>query len=170
MKKVLSIQNFLIIVMISAGGCASLTRGGKQTVTMSSEPTGAIVAVGDSQGMTPFKVSLSRKDSYTVTAWHEGFVPVTFNLEALRDYASAPDLILPGGTLMMATDVASGADKAYAPDIHIKFTQPTSAPTTQPFLMKEFHGLVLTPDEYKEAEAKWKQQMKDLAPKSAKHN
>ncbi|QQR80653.1 MAG: PEGA domain-containing protein [Deltaproteobacteria bacterium] len=78
MKKIISV----IVISILMTGCATIIHGRKQNVLISSQPSDSQVIVdGTSQGKTPVKVDLKRKEGHFVTISHEGYQPQEIRLE-----------------------------------------------------------------------------------------
>jgi hypothetical protein len=70
-------------VLLTASGCAVFTKGRTQTVTVRSNPEGAIAFInGEEVGKTPLRVSLKRISAYSIELRKTGF-------------ENAPTVILP---------------------------------------------------------------------------
>ena len=134
-------------LMICAGGCATAVRGDKQKVLFDTDPSGATVQVGDKTATTPVEVPLKRKDDHDVTITKEGYRTVMFHLKANWDGASLPGFLLPGGSVSVAADRASGADLAFYKLPKLKL-QPVTDPNTPPLVMYPYRGKLLTKEEY----------------------
>lgn len=62
-------------VVLSSTGCAVLTKGKKQTVTVRSTPSGATAKInGTEVGQTPFQVKLNRDEVFRIDLEKNGFV------------------------------------------------------------------------------------------------
>lgn len=108
MKTLLSlIPTFLCICILT--GCASIMNGTKQSLGISSIPSGANVTVdGKSEGTSPVLVQLSRKKSHLIKIEMAGFEP--FELYTKRKYSGwVWGNILLGGIIGIAVDTATGA-------------------------------------------------------------
>ena len=57
----------------TTSGCATIVHGNRQTVTVNSEPDGAIVKIDGLKGKTPFSASLARNNDYVVSIKKEGY-------------------------------------------------------------------------------------------------
>lgn len=159
----------LLLACSLVTGCATAFRGDKQTVKFVSQPTAAAVSLnGQPAQTTPFSATLKRNATQHVLATAPGYRPIRFDMSAQRDMAAVPQLIVPGGSALMATDVATGADRTYPGTVTIKFTEPAAA-ATQPAEMYEFHGAVLTKPDYDEAVEAYKQALYNNRPENAKH-
>jgi hypothetical protein len=141
--------------VLLAGGCASIMRGKNQGVEFRTEPAGASVVVSSdgkqSQAYTtPAKVDLRRSERHTVLISKEGYQPVTFTLKPNWDGASLPGFILPGGSLSVAADRASGADLAFYPLPTIKL-EPAAGGATRPVELHQHRAQLLTAPDYERA-------------------
>lgn len=148
-----SVVASVAVVALLAGGCATAMRGGKQGMSFATDPPGAkVTVVSDGKPVpqawtTPVEVELKRNQVHQVTLSKEGYRPVTFELKAQWDGASLPGLILPGGSLSVASDRASGADLAFYPLPTIKLT-PSAGSSAEPITMFQHRGKLLTKEEY----------------------
>ncbi len=73
----------------------------------------------------------------------------------------------PGGSALVATDVATGADKNFPSPIEIVFTDKGEA--QPPVAMKQFLGRVLHPEDYDKAVADYRQALYNNRPVNQKH-
>lgn len=109
---------------VSMAGCASITRGNMDQITITTDPTGAHVTTSLSQACTsPCTLSVGRKDEFIVTAAAEGYrpqeVPVKTQIATAGGVAFAGNVIA-GGVIGMGVDVATGATLEHVPNpVHI---------------------------------------------------
>lgn len=150
-------QNLKILAITAIGllflamtGCATVLRGTEQKMTFNTEPEGATVVVDDVKYTTPAVVKLKRKKEHTVLISKEGYRTVKFSMKAEWDGASLISLALPGGSIMFATDTASGADRSLPYVAKMKL-QPVTDPNTPPLELVQHRSRMMTPDEYKKA-------------------
>ncbi len=54
------------VVMIACSGCATLVSGTKQTITVDSDPPGALVRIGEYTGTTPVTLRIPKGHDYRV--------------------------------------------------------------------------------------------------------
>lgn len=115
-------KNFAIIVLaLSLGGCATVTRGTTGKVTFESEPAGAEVTttVGKGCPETPCIVEVSRKSSFVATFYKNGYqeqsIPVNTRI-AGEGAAGFAGNILIGGVIGMGVDAASGSTLEHYPN------------------------------------------------------
>src|SRR3954453_23385189 len=87
-------------------GCATL-RGDKQKVKFETEPTGAILTVGDRTFTTPCEVTIKRKENPSCTVQKEGYQTIMFTMKARWDGASLTDLAVPGGSILMGLSLVT---------------------------------------------------------------
>ena len=144
-----------LLVLIGTG-CASIMRGKNQGMTFETDPPGATVAINtdgkpaDKTYVTPAKVELRRSKEHRVLISKDGHQPVTFLLKPNWDGASLPGFVLPGGSLSVGADRASGADLAFYPLPTIKLP-PATAPTAAPIEMHQHRGHLFTTEQYEQA-------------------
>lgn len=95
------------------GGCATVTRGTKDTLVVQSEPAGADVRLSSGQtGKTPATFKLSRKESLVVTITKAGYEPAKVEVVPEVAKAGAAGMAgnaLIGGLIGAGVDAASGA-------------------------------------------------------------
>jgi hypothetical protein len=56
-----------------ATGCSTITKGNRQLVSISSEPTGAKVKIGSLKGKTPYTVDLATNKDYVANISLDGY-------------------------------------------------------------------------------------------------
>jgi hypothetical protein len=127
-----------------------MVRGTRQDVAFQTEPRNAIVRVDGEAHSGPVILNLKRKQVYQVRVEAEGCRPVEFELKARWDGLSFPSLLLPLGSLMTATDAATGADRAF-PKLDTVVLKPAVAAAQKPVLLREYFGSLLTEQEYAQA-------------------
>ena len=110
-----------LFVLVSYSGCATLFSGTHQSITVDSNPKGAIVEKeGFAQGSTPCTITISRWSSGDIVLSKEGYyrkeVVLTrhFNLYTLLDIPWFLLGIVPG-VVAVGVDVATGAIFEYEP-------------------------------------------------------
>jgi hypothetical protein len=135
-----------LLLMISSG-CATVLRGDQQKVAFKTDPSPATVTVDGRTYTSPAEVTLKRKEPHTVTVSAPGYQPLRFEYLAVWDGASLPNIAAPGGSAMFAADTATGADKSFHPLEVIKLEK-SSAPTTQPTMLFEHRGKLMTKDDF----------------------
>jgi hypothetical protein len=119
------------------------------------DPPGATVTVssdGEEERTytTPTTIELRRANAQRVVITKEGYQPVAFVLTPNWDGASLPGFVLPGGSISVAADRASGADLAFYPIPKITLP-PATRPTAGPVMLRQFRGQLLSEEEYKRA-------------------
>ena len=147
MKAILILALSFLVV-----GCNTITRGDAQKMKVNTDPQGATVKVDGKEYTSPAIISFKRKQTHTVIVSKSGYQPIRFDLTSQWDAASLPQLALPGGSAMMATDTITGADRSFKDLKPIKLT-PIGQPTTQPALRMVYRGTVMTPADYDKAMA-----------------
>lgn len=101
-------------------GCATVTRGTKDTLVIESDPAGADVRLSTGQtGKTPTSFKLKRKESVVVTISREGFEPLSVTVNSQVVGAGAAGMagnVLVGGLIGVGVDAWSGATKSLKPN------------------------------------------------------
>ncbi len=138
------------ILLVCSGGCMKLVRGDFQEVEFKTDPAGALVKVDSQEITTPSKLKLTRKDPHEVTISKAGYRTVKFRYVAQWDGTSLPEFALPGGSALMAADVASGADRSFHKLETIKL-EPTSDASSPPLERYHFRGKLYTEEGLREA-------------------
>jgi hypothetical protein len=139
------------ILMVYSGGCAKLLRGETQTMKFDSEPQGALVKVGANEVTTPGEVKLQRKDKYEVTVSKAGYRTIVFEMVAQWDGASLGNMVMPGGSIGLATDTATGSDRNFYKIAKIKL-QAATDPNTPPLKLIQYRGKLYTDEDYKKVQ------------------
>jgi hypothetical protein len=113
----------IIVVWLAAlflSGCATVTRGTKDTLVVESDPAGANVSLSTGHsGKTPTSFKLSRKDTVLVTISREGYetAVVTVNSQVVgAGAAGMAGNVLVGGLIGVGVDAWSGATKSLKPN------------------------------------------------------
>lgn len=79
MKKILVL--FMVLLLFIYSGCATIFSGGKEDISLSSEPSGAKVLVnGQNEGVTPITLAFKKGKEYTIEFVKEGFNSKTLRL------------------------------------------------------------------------------------------
>ena len=105
----------VLYVGLLAGGCATITRGSTQDVSISSTPAGASVFVdGEHKGITPTTVKMKRSNDHTVQISMEGHETITVQVKSSLGSAYVGN-ILCGGLIGLGVDALSGASYDLAP-------------------------------------------------------
>jgi hypothetical protein len=101
-------------------GCASVTRGTKDTLVVETEPAGARVRLSTGQtGTTPTSFKLPRKNDVDVHIEKEGFEPVNSRVTSQISGKGAAGMagnVLVGGIIGAGVDAYSGATKDLRPN------------------------------------------------------
>lgn len=106
----------IIVLSILFSNCASIIHGTKQDVSISSNPSKAIVTIDNiERGKTPITVELSRKDHHTVQIVLDGFFPYETKLTRKVDGWIAGNVIF-GGLVGLAVDAITGGMYKLTPD------------------------------------------------------
>ena len=109
-----------LFLFIFASGCATITRGKTQPLTVNSEPSGATIELSNGMtGTTPWTFELPRKNGVTVTISKEGFETSVVNVVSTTSSEGGLNTagnIIFGGVIGLAVDGGSGAMKDLSPN------------------------------------------------------
>ena len=125
----------LIGTVLIAGilpGCATITRGTKQSFTVLSEPPSADVELSNGlRCKTPCSLKVPRKDGFVVKINKEGYEPVeatiTSQMSGGGGVALAGNILL-GGLIGGGVDASNGSTKELKPNPLSVKLQPVAAP------------------------------------------
>jgi hypothetical protein len=106
--------------LIFLSGCATITRGTKDTLIVESDPAGADVRLSTGQtGKTPTSFKLSRSEPLVVTISKEGYETLNVSVNPQVVGAGAAGMagnVLVGGLIGAGVDAYSGAMKDLKPN------------------------------------------------------
>ena len=72
---------FMIALLLIYSGCATIFSGGKEDISLSSEPSGAKVLInGQNEGVTPITLAFKKGKEYTIEFVKEGYNSKTLRL------------------------------------------------------------------------------------------
>ncbi|ABE39780.1 conserved hypothetical protein [Rhodopseudomonas palustris BisB5] len=116
-------------------GCASVTRGTTENISIASTPSGALASVAGTDApfscVTPCVVEVSRSADITVSLSKEGYepqiIPLTREISGGGGAGFAGNLLL-GGVVGMGVDAATGAAMDHKPNPVVVTLQPVPAP------------------------------------------
>ena len=120
---------------VALGGCASVTRGTTENISIASTPSGAQADVAGldipTVCVTPCVVQAKRSADIVVTVSKEGYepqiVPLTKDVSGSGGAGFAGNLLL-GGLVGMGVDAATGAAMDHKPNPVIVTLQPVPPP------------------------------------------
>jgi hypothetical protein len=114
------------------GACNTVTRGTEETVTITAKPASARIwtSLGHSCAGSPCEVKVERKTDFTVFAEAKGYQPGFVEVKSKLTDKAAPGVvgnaILPGGSVGLVVDAASGAMLDHEPNpAHIDLVRAT---------------------------------------------
>ena len=110
--------------VFAVSGCATITRGTTESLSIQSEPADARVELSSGQtGITPCSFELKRKTDVKVYLHKEGFQDVAVDVDSKVAGAGATGMagnVLIGGIIGVGVDAASGATKSLRPNpVHV---------------------------------------------------
>ena len=116
-----TIQMLLLgCLLITSLGCASITRGTKDTLVVNSDPSGAKVTLSNGySGKTPCSFKVSRKGGFVVKIEKEGYETVEVQVEGQISGGGAAGMagnVVLGGLIGAGVDAATGATKDLKPN------------------------------------------------------
>ena len=105
-----------MVIILFLTGCATIMNGPRQSVALSSSPTGAQVTVnGVTLGLTPMVTALRRRDTHLIRISMEGYEP--FELGLTRSVSGwVWGNILFGGFIGLGVDAVSGGLYKLSPE------------------------------------------------------
>jgi len=116
-----TIKLFIISgLLITTIGCASITRGSKDTLVVNSDPSGAKVSLSIGlSGKTPCAFKVSRKGGFVVKIEKEGYETIELQVVGQISGGGSAGMagnIIIGGIIGMGVDAATGATKDLKPN------------------------------------------------------
>ena len=112
---------------VLTAGCATVTTGTTDVITMSSVPEGATIEVDGRTYQTPVSVTLSRTRSYDVVIRKDGYLPAHRVISRVGNTATEGNLLV-GGIVGILTDQSTGAAFRLAPtDLKVELVPAGSA-------------------------------------------
>jgi len=118
------LRRFMVIcgpILLSLGGCATVTRGTTEVLVIETDPPGADVEItpANQHCKTPCSAKLRRKDNQMVVIKRAGYEDVQVNVQPQIAGAGAAGMagnVIVGGLIGVAIDAASGATKELKPN------------------------------------------------------
>ncbi len=109
--------SLVLLVLFAIAGCGTIAHGTSQNIACITSPAGAVVTSADGTTCTtPCSFTLKRKKDDLLTIEREGYETVTLPVHSAFSASSAANVLLPGGLVCWAIDVASGGGYRLAPD------------------------------------------------------
>lgn len=129
----------LSLAMLASTGCATITRGTTDVLTVNTSPPGANVQISSGHSCTsPCTVELKRKRDYHVKITKDGYEPVETDVLSQISGAGAAGMagnVLIGGLIGVGVDAATGATKSLKPNPVQVTLEPTArGPIASPVL------------------------------------
>ncbi|WP_426418630.1 translation initiation factor 2 [Bradyrhizobium genosp. A] len=133
----------IVALSVMLGGCASLTRGTTENISISSTPSGVEAIVSGLEVpttcTTPCAVVVKRNADISITFQKEGYepqiVPLSRDIPGSGAAGFAGNLLL-GGVIGMGVDAATGAATDHKPNPVIVTMQPSAPPPRPPVQKK----------------------------------
>lgn len=165
---------FLAVVLLQGGGCGTIVHGSSQTLTVASNPPGAMVRLDNgTEYTTPSSIKLQRNRDYVMTISKDGYQTQTVPVNSVLSGWLAGNILF-GGIIGGGVDLASGAAYTLTPEhINISLTPLGSgevAADTRPLAMSTQQKLdaleslraqgVVTEKEYEATKARLNEDLK----------
>ncbi|MFT3937473.1 translation initiation factor 2 [Rhodopseudomonas sp.] len=124
-----------VLAALLLSGCASVTRGTTENISIATTPSGAKADVSGTEApfscVTPCVVEVNRNADITVSLSKEGFepqiIPLTREVSGSGGAGFAGNLLL-GGVVGMGVDAATGAAMDHKPNPVVVTLQPVPPP------------------------------------------
>jgi hypothetical protein len=123
----MTISLMALSVIVIAVGCASIMKGTKQTVSVSSSPSAATVKIKTTggvlvfEGVTPATTSLPKNKEYLATISLEGYKDATSSISKEGIEGWFWGNLICGGIIGIVIDLTNGAMNSLGPDqIHVE--------------------------------------------------
>ena len=129
----------IVALSVMLGGCASVTRGTTENISISSTPSGVEAVVSGMEVpttcTTPCSVVVKRNADISITFQKEGYepqiVPLSRDIPTSGAAGFAGNLLL-GGVVGMGVDAATGAATDHKPNPVIATMQPSAPARARP--------------------------------------
>lgn len=110
----------VVVTMLLASGCATITRGTSQDWTVTTDPVGAVASLSNGERCTtPCTLKLKRKHPFALEVCKPGFEPVNTQVASSIKGAGAVGMagnVLIGGLIGIGVDAGTGANKDLVPN------------------------------------------------------
>ncbi|GAB4168651.1 MAG: hypothetical protein Kow00108_01850 [Calditrichia bacterium] len=131
MKKFFLVSFIILLAFIT--GCATILKGTKQEIPITSSPTNAMVEIEAFDGTTVFKgetpvtVSLLKKNRYTITIKMDGYEDAVIAIDKDFEPTTLGNIFC-GGIIGVIIDFANGAAYKLSPEaIRVELVQATAS-------------------------------------------
>ena len=122
---------------LTLAGCATVTRGTTDQMTVTSDPSGARVTTSLEQAcVTPCTFTVQRKDEFVVTIAADGYktqeIPVKTQVASAGAAGFAGNVLI-GGVIGMGVDAATGSTLEHVPNpinAQLEPVEPDAKPVT----------------------------------------
>lgn len=132
--RALQVASCVATAVLALCGCATITRGTTETLSIQSEPSGASVELSNGQTCTtPCSLEVKRKNEYLVYLRKDGFEPAQLTVTPKVAGSGAAGMtgnVLFGGIIGLGVDAATGASKSLRPNpahVHLRVADAADA-------------------------------------------
>lgn len=126
------------VLLVMAPGCATVVKGGTQSISVSTSPEpGATCVLTSPSGVnltlvTPNAVTIERsKHDISVTCNKEGFEQAVAIVSSKFNGVTLGNILI-GGVIGVGIDAASGAMNDYPSSVNVQMTRSGAAPAVEP--------------------------------------
>ncbi len=105
-----------VLCAFCLSSCATIINGTRQKIVVTSTPAGAVVTDGVNCWITPTEVILKRRDEHRLFIWKPGYNVACVQLKHSVSPVIIGNMLLPGGFLGVAIDLADGAEFNLVPE------------------------------------------------------
>ena len=141
----------ILLSVLFCGGCATLLRGSRQTLSFATYPPEAVVELDGVRHTAPFEINVRRKTVHHVVVSKDGYRTVQFDIDPQWDGVSlVGNIILPGGSVGLVIDSESGADQTFYKLAKIRLI-PSTRPDEPPLVLNDFKGHLMTDEQVRAA-------------------
>ena len=144
----------IVALSVMLGGCASVTRGTTENISISSTPSGVEAVVTGLEVpttcTTPCAIVAKRSADITVTFQKEGYESQTVQLTKEVSGTGAAGFagnLLAGGVVGMGVDAVTGAATDHKPNPVIVTMQPSAPPRARPIAPRKPRAPAAAPPE-----------------------
>ncbi|MDB6081611.1 MAG: hypothetical protein JWO53_883 [Chlamydiia bacterium] len=113
-----------LLVCFTVTSCATVLHGTRQTVTITSNPSGALVTDGCTVWRTPVKINFKRKHDYQLAIFKPGFTSQVIHIKRSFNGAVVGNVLLLGSVLWVGVDAISGGRWKFSPESYAIKLQP----------------------------------------------
>lgn len=135
-SRFIAVTTLVLAAALGATGCATVTRGAKESFTVQTVPSGAVVRLSTGQtGFSPVTFRVTRKEDFVVVVSMEGHETAEVIMKASVAGGGAVGFVgnaIIGGVIGGAMDIGTGATMSHSPNPLIVKLAPKTPPAEAP--------------------------------------